>query len=67
MLHEYKVIILDECHTLTSQAWASLLITLEETLSNTIFITTDKNINAFGEKIINLADATELSDAVNLG
>lgn len=43
LLHEYKVIILDECHTLTSQAWASLLITLEETLSHTIFIfcTTD--------------------------
>lgn len=43
LLHEYKVIILDECHTLTSQAWASLLITLEETLQNTIFIfcTTD--------------------------
>lgn len=40
---------------------------LSTDLSNTIFITTDKNINAFGEKIINLADATELSDAVNLG
>ena len=43
LIHEYKVIILDECHTLTSQAWASLLIVLEEKLPNTIFIfcTTD--------------------------
>lgn len=43
LLHEYKVVILDECHTLTSQAWSSLLITLEENLPNTIFIfcTTD--------------------------
>lgn len=43
LLHEYKVIILDECHTLTPQAWSSLLITLEENLPNTIFIfcTTD--------------------------
>jgi hypothetical protein len=40
---------------------------LSTDLSNTIFITTDKNINAFGEKITNLADATDLSDAVNLG
>jgi hypothetical protein len=39
---------------------------LSTDLSNTIFITTDKNINAFGEKIINLANATDLSDAVNL-
>ena len=43
LMHEYKVIILDECHTLTPQSWASLLITLEENLSNSIFIfcTTD--------------------------
>lgn len=43
LLHKYKVIILDECHTLTPQSWASLLITLEETLPYAIFIfcTTD--------------------------
>lgn len=43
LIHEYKVIILDECHTLTPQAWASLLIVLEENLSSTIFLfcTTD--------------------------
>lgn len=43
LLHEYKVIILDECHTLTPQAWASMLIVLEENLPNSIFVfcTTD--------------------------
>ena len=43
LVHEYKVFILDECHTLSSAAWPALLITLEENLPNTIFIfcTTD--------------------------
>lgn len=43
LIHDYKCIILDECHTLSSAAWSSMLITLEEKLNNTIFIfcTTD--------------------------
>ena len=43
LIHDYKVFILDECHTLSSQAWSSLLITLEENLPTAIFIfcTTD--------------------------
>ena len=43
LIHEYKVFILDECHTLSSAAWPALLITLEENLPNSIFIlcTTD--------------------------
>lgn len=43
LIHKYKVYILDECHTLSSQAWSSLLIVLEENLPKTIFIfcTTD--------------------------
>lgn len=43
LVNKYKVFILDECHTLTSQAWSSLLITLEENLPNTVFVfcTTD--------------------------
>ena len=43
LIHNNKTIILDECHTLTPQAWSSLLITLEENLPNAIFIfcTTD--------------------------
>ncbi len=43
LINEYKVFILDECHTLTPQAWSSMLITLEENLPHSIFIfcTTD--------------------------
>ncbi len=43
LLHDYKVIILDECHCITKDAWSSLLIVLEENLSSTIFVfcTTD--------------------------
>lgn len=43
ILHNYKVFILDECHTLSPQAWSSMLITLEENLPYAIFIfcTTD--------------------------
>ena len=35
LVHEYKVFILDECHTLSSAAWPALLITLEENLPHT--------------------------------
>lgn len=43
LLHPYKVIILDECQAITSQAWSSLLTVLEEDLPTSIFIfcTTD--------------------------
>ena len=43
LINKYKVFILDECHTLSSQAWSSMLITLEENLPNSIFVfcTTD--------------------------
>lgn len=39
----YKVIILDECHTLTTQSWQALLKIIEETPKYTVFIfcTTD--------------------------
>ena len=41
--HEYKVYILDECQTLSAQAWSSLLIPLEENIPHSIFLfcTTD--------------------------
>ena len=38
LIYEYKVFILDECHMLTSQAWSSLLITLEENIPHAVFI-----------------------------
>ena len=43
LIHEYKVFIFDEAHTLSPAAWSSLLIPLEENLSTSIFIfcTTD--------------------------
>lgn len=43
LIHNYKVFILDECQCLTSQAWSSLLIVLEENIKHSIFIfcTTD--------------------------
>ncbi len=43
LINTYKVFILDEAHTLSSQAWSAMLITLEENLPNSIFIfcTTD--------------------------
>ena len=43
LVKDYKVYILDECHTLSSAAWPALLITLENNLPYAIFIlcTTD--------------------------
>lgn len=43
LVYSYKVFILDECQTLSPQAWASMLITLEENLPTSIFLfcTTD--------------------------
>lgn len=43
LVNKHRVFILDEAHTLTSAAWASLLITLEEDISYVTFIfcTTD--------------------------
>lgn len=35
---EYKIYIIDECHSLTSQAWQALLKTIEETPAYTIFM-----------------------------
>ena len=52
ILHEYKVIILDECHTLTPQAWASMLIVLEENLPNSIFVFCTTNTEKIPNTII---------------
>ena len=35
--------------------------------NSTIYIVSSDNFDAFGEQIKNVADATDLSDAVNLG
>lgn len=43
LVYDYKVIILDECHALSSTAWQSLLYVLEEDFTTSIFVfcTTD--------------------------
>lgn len=43
LIHTYKVFLLDECHSLSPNAWNSLLMTLEEDLPYSIFVfcTTD--------------------------
>ena len=52
LIHEYKTIVLDEAHTLSPQAWSSLLITLEETLPKTIFIFCTTDIQKIPETIL---------------
>jgi DNA polymerase-3 subunit gamma/tau len=43
LVKAYKVFVLDECHTLSAQAWSAMLVTLEEAIEHSIFIlcTTD--------------------------
>jgi hypothetical protein len=43
------------------------LVKSEETLSNTLYLISSDEINAYNEKIINLAEGKISSDAVNLG
>lgn len=52
LTNTYKVFILDECHTFTTQAWSSLLITLEEDLPNSIFIFCTTDIQKIPNTII---------------
>lgn len=53
LVAKYKIIILDECHMLTRQAWASLLKTIEETSKYTIFMFCTTDIQKVPETIIN--------------
>jgi hypothetical protein len=43
------------------------LVVNETVDANTLYIVSSDHLNAFGEKITNVADGTELSDAVNYG
>lgn len=45
----------------------SNLVATDSIDNSTIYIVSSDNLNMTGEKIINLADGTDLSDAVNLG
>lgn len=50
---EYKVYIMDEAHSLTSQSWQSLLKTIEEPPKYTIFIFCTTNPEKIPETILN--------------
>lgn len=52
LINEYKVFILDECHTLSSAAWPALLITLEENLPKSIFILCTTNTEKIPDTIM---------------
>ena len=50
---DYKVYIMDEAHSLTSQSWQSLLKTIEEPPKYTIFIFCTTNPEKIPETILN--------------
>ena len=50
---EYKIFIIDECHTLSSQAWQALLKTLEEPPTYTIFMFCTTNPEKVPNTIMN--------------
>ena len=52
LIYDYKVFILDECHTLSSAAWPALLITLEENIPHSIFIFCTTRMDKIPDTII---------------
>lgn len=55
LVYDYKVFILDECHTLSSAAWPALLITLEENIPHSIFILCTTDVQKVPNTIISRA------------
>jgi len=49
-----------------SQSDYSKLVVEDNILSNALYIISSDNMDMMGEQIKNLADATDLSDAINL-
>lgn len=58
---KYKVIIVDECHSLSNTAWQSLLKGLEEQLGNTVFIFCTTNPEKIPATIISRVQTFKLS------
>lgn len=58
---KYKIIIVDECHSLSNTAWQSLLKGLEEQLGNTVFIFCTTNPEKIPDTIISRVQPFKLS------
>ena len=52
LIKAYKCFVLDECHTLSQQAWSSMLITLEENIPHSIFILCTTDVQKIPNTII---------------
>lgn len=57
----YKVIIIDECHAISSNSWATLLKTLEEQPAKTIFMLATTNPEKIPKTIISRVQSFQLS------
>ena len=58
---KYKIFIIDECHCLTPQSWASLLKTLEELPARTVFMFATTNPEKIPDTIISRVQVFQLS------
>ena len=58
---KYKLIIMDECHSLSSQAWQALLKCLEEQVGSTVWIFCTTNPEKIPETIITRVQTFKLS------
>lgn len=58
---KYKIFIVDECHSLSSQAWQSLLKTLEESPAKSVFIFCTTNPEKIPDTILSRVDKYQLS------
>lgn len=58
---KYKIIIIDECHALSNQAWQSLLKVLEESPAKTVFIFCTTNPEKIPATIISRVQTFQLS------
>lgn len=58
---EYKIFIIDECHSLSNQAWQSLLKTLEESPAKSIFMFCTTNPEKIPATIISRVATFQLS------
>lgn len=43
------------------------LVASDKALSNCLYVVSSDTVDAYGERVVNVADATDVSDAVNLG